>query len=118
MHELKRGGYKAICLRVESQDEFRSALASRDWDVIISDYSLPSYSGLRALADLHATGKDIPFILVSGTVGEAGAVAAMKAGAHDYVLKGDLSRLPLAVEREVREMAIRARAGDDARAAS
>ena len=107
-HELKRGGYEAICLRVESQEEFRSALASRDWDVIISDYALPSYSGLRALADLHASGKDIPFILVSGTVGEAGAVAAMKAGAHDYVLKGDLSRLPLAVEREVREMAIRA----------
>jgi len=107
-HELRRGGYKAACLRVETREAFRSALASREWDIIVSDYALPGYSGLQALADLQATGKDIAFILVSGTVGEAGAVAAMKAGAHDYVLKGDLSRLPLAVEREVREMGVRA----------
>ncbi len=106
--ELQRGGYQPACLRVETRDAFRNALSGRDWDVIISDYALPTYSGLRALADLHSSGKDIPFILVSGTVGEAGAVSAMKAGAHDYVLKGDLSRLPLAVDREVRETAIRA----------
>jgi signal transduction histidine kinase len=106
-HELRRGGYKPECLRVQTRDAFQSALA-RDWDIIISDHSLPGYSGLKALEDLRASGKDIPFILVSGTVGEAGAVAAMKAGAHDYVLKGDLSRLPVAVEREVRETAVRA----------
>jgi signal transduction histidine kinase len=107
-HELRRGGYVPVCLRVETEEAFRSALSVREWDIIVSDYSLPYYSGLRALADLQASGKDIPFILVSGTIGEAGAVSAMKAGAHDYVLKGDLSRLPLAVEREVREMAVRA----------
>ena len=107
-HELRRGGYRPSCVRVQTEEEFRSALASQDWEVIISDYALPGYSGLRALADLKASGKDIPFILVSGTIGEAGAVSAMKAGAHDYVLKGDLSRLPVAVEREVREMAVRA----------
>src|SRR5580704_2919085 len=87
---------------------FVAALGSRDWDVIISDLALPGYSGLTALSDLRATGKDIPFILVSGTVGEAGAVTAMKAGAQDYVLKGDLTRLPVAVEREVREASVRA----------
>ena len=108
VHELRRGGYKPACLRVETQEDFRAALAAREWDIIISDYALPTYSGLAALADLRASGKDIAFILVSGTVGEAGAVSAMKAGAHDYVLKGDLSRLPVAVEREVREMAVRA----------
>jgi signal transduction histidine kinase len=107
-HQLKRGGYHPACSRVETQEEFKAALSSSDWDIIISDYALPGYSGLMALADLHATGKDIPFILVSGTVGEAGAVTAMKAGAQDYVLKGDLTRLSVAVEREVRETAVRA----------
>jgi signal transduction histidine kinase len=107
-HQLRRGGYQPECSRVDTQDAFRAALGSSEWDIIISDYALPGYSGLMALADLHATGKDIPFILVSGTVGEAGAVTAMKAGAQDYVLKGDLTRLPVAVEREVRETAVRA----------
>lgn len=106
--ELRRGGYDPNCERVETPDAFKAALSSGDWDIIVSDFSLPSYTGLRALADLHATGKDIPFILVSGTVGEAGAVTAMKAGAQDYVLKGDLTRLPVAVEREVREASVRA----------
>jgi signal transduction histidine kinase len=107
-HELKRGGYEPACSRVQTQEAFRAALTSGDWDVIISDHALPGYSGLTALADLHEAGKDIPFILVSGTVGEAGAVTAMKAGAQDYVLKGDLTRLPVAVEREVREASVRA----------
>ncbi len=107
-YQLRRGGYQPQCSRVETQEAFRAALSSREWDIIISDYALPRYSGLMALADLRATGKDIPFILVSGTVGEAGAVGVMKAGAQDYVLKGDLTRLAVAVEREVRETAIRA----------
>src|SRR4029077_2716528 len=77
--QLKRGGYQPICTRVQTQGEFRSAVASKEWDIIISDYTLPTYSGLMALADLRATGKDIPFILVSGTVGDAEAVRAMKA---------------------------------------
>ena len=90
---------------MQTQEAFRSALSAAEWDVIVSDYALPTYNGMTALADLRAS--DIPFILVSGTVGEAGAVSAMKAGTHDYVLKEDLARLPLAVEREVREMALR-----------
>jgi signal transduction histidine kinase len=106
--ELQRGGFDTVCERVETAVAFKAALLGRDWDVIVSDYSLPSYNGLTALADLRASGRDIPFILVSGTIGEAGAVNAMRAGAQDYVLKESMSRLPLAVGREVREAAGRA----------
>jgi signal transduction histidine kinase len=106
--ELRRGGYRLIVDRVQSQNAFCEALAQSEWDVIISDHAIPGYGGLAALADLQATDQDIPFIIVTGRLGEAGAVAAMKAGAQDYVLKGDLSRLAGAVEREVREMRVRA----------
>jgi signal transduction histidine kinase len=108
MRELRRGGFDPSCERVDTQGAFKTALRGRDWDVIISDYSLPHYNGLTALADAREAGKDIPFILVSGTIGEDGAVSAMRAGAHDYVLKDNLSRLPLAVEREVKEADLRA----------
>jgi signal transduction histidine kinase len=108
MRELRRGGFEPSCERVDTQAAFRDALREKEWDVIISDYSLPGYNGLTALADQKACGKDVPFILVSGTIGEASAVAAMRAGAQDYVLKGSLGRLPLAVEREVRDAAVRA----------
>jgi DNA-binding NtrC family response regulator len=92
---------------VATQETFKAALQDGPWDIVISDHSLPKYSGMAALADLQATGKYLPFILISGTIGEAVAVTALKAGAQDYVLKGDLTRLPLAVEREVREAAAR-----------
>jgi signal transduction histidine kinase len=108
IRELKRGGYEPSCARVQTPEDFKTALVAQRWDIIISDHTLPRYGGLEALADLRATGKDIPFILISGTIGESVAVAAMKAGAQDYVLKGDLTRLPVAVEREVRETAVRA----------
>ena len=107
VHELKRGGYEPLVHRVTTQEEFFKALERGPWDIIISDHSLPTYDGMSALADLQASGKDIPFILVSGTIGEAVAVSAMKAGAQDYVLKGDLTRLPVAVERELREKELR-----------
>jgi signal transduction histidine kinase len=107
-HALARGGYTPICVRVQSQEEFKAALNEQPWDVILSDHSLPGYSGLRALADSRATGKDIPFILVSGTIGEDIAVEAMRSGAQDYVHKADLTRLPAAVAREVHEAAGRA----------
>jgi signal transduction histidine kinase len=108
LRELRRGGFDPSCERVDTQAGFKDALRTKDWDVIISDYALPRYDGLTALADAREVGKDTPFILVSGTVGEAGAVDAMRAGAQDYVLKDCLGRLPLAVEREVREAGLRA----------
>jgi signal transduction histidine kinase len=107
VRELRRGGYEPAVHRVVSRAEFIRALDGGPWDIIISDHSLPQYDGMAALSDLQASGQDVPFILVSGTIGEAVAVSAMKAGAQDYVLKGDLTRLPAAVDRELREMALR-----------
>ncbi len=107
LHTLRRSGYEVAHERVQTQGALKAALEANDWDVIISDHALPSYSGLVALADAQASGKDIPFILVSGTLGESAAVDAMRAGACDYVMKDQLARLPAAVEREVREAAAR-----------
>jgi signal transduction histidine kinase len=108
VRELRRGGYTPSVTRTQSSHGFLAALEEGAPDVIISDFAIPGYGGLMALADLKASGKDIPFILVSGTVGESVAVTAMRAGAHDYVLKGDLTRLPVAVEREVLDCQVRA----------
>jgi signal transduction histidine kinase len=107
LRELQRGGYEPQCHRVETQASFKAALKAGGWDIVISDHTLPAYSGLTALADLRSTRSNTPFILISGTIGEAVAVTAMKAGAQDYVLKGDLTRLPSAVERELREAVVR-----------
>ena len=105
--ELRRAGYLPDVHRVTSAPEFAAALQAGGWDVIVSDHTVPGYGGLDALADLKTSGLDIPFILVSGTIGEAVAVEAMRAGAQDYVLKQDLTRLPVAIARELREKAIR-----------
>jgi len=106
--ELRRAGYLPEVHRVASGPAFIAALEAGGWDVIVSDHTVPGYGGLVALADLRAMGLDIPFILVSGTIGEAVAVEAMRAGAQDYVLKQDLTRLPVAIARELREHAVRA----------
>jgi signal transduction histidine kinase len=108
MRELRRGGFDLTSERVETQAAFKDALRTQEWDVVISDYALPRYNGLAALADTKEAGKDVPFILVSGTIGETDAVEAMRAGAQDYVFKDHLDRLCVAVEREVREARIRA----------
>jgi PAS domain S-box-containing protein len=85
----------------------RAALAKQEWDIIISDYVLPKFSGLAALDVLRESGQDLPFIIVSGNIGEDIAVGAMKAGAHDYIIKGNLKRLIPAIERELREAEVR-----------
>ncbi len=105
--ELRRSGYELDLKRVETPAAFNSALGERAWDVIIADYSLPSFSGLAALKLLQASRLDVPFIIVSGTIGEEVAVAAMRGGAHDYVMKGNLARLAPAVRRELREVEVR-----------
>lgn len=106
--ELRRTGYLPDVTRVVCQAAFVAALQAGEWDVIVSDHTLPGYGGMAALADLKASGLDIPFILISGTIGERVAVEAMRAGAQDYVLKQDLIRLPVAIARELREKEIRA----------
>ena len=103
MRELRRGGFDPSFERVQTRVAFKDALRKKDWDIIISDYALPGYDGAAALADAQETGRDIPFILVSGTIGEETAVDAMRAGAHDYVLKNKLTRLAPAVARELHE---------------
>lgn len=99
---LSQGGYDPLLHRVEDAFGLEDAL-QHSWDLIISDYSMPSFSTPQALRLLQRKGVDIPFIMVSGTVGEARAVEVMKAGAHDYIMKGQLSRLVPAVRRELRE---------------
>jgi diguanylate cyclase (GGDEF)-like protein len=104
---LSRGGFEPEFERVETPEAMAAALSASSWDIIISDYSMPLFSGLAALSVLKESGLDLPFILVSGTIGEDLAVEAMKAGAHDYVMKGNLQRLTTAIERELREVEAR-----------
>ena len=101
--ELRRAGHTVEFERVEDPTAMRAAFDTRQWDVIICDWSMPRFSALGALGLLKESGLDLPFIIVSGTVGEELAVEAMRAGAHDYVLKDKLGRLAPAVERELRE---------------
>ena len=105
--ELERAGHVLDFTRVDSEATLRAALASRDWDLILCDFSLPGFSGSEALRIAKETAGDVPFIFVSGTIGEAAVVDAMRSGAQDYVMKDRLSRLAPAVARELREAAVR-----------
>ncbi len=104
---LRQGGYDVTCKRVDTEAGFNRALAAGGWDLIIADYHLPKFGAMAALDLLHASGADLPFIIVSGAIGEETAVAAMKLGAHDYILKHSLKRLAPAVARELREAQMR-----------
>lgn len=100
---LSRSGIEVECERVDTSDAMTESLEKGGWDLIISDYIMPGFNGLDALELLKARGEDTPFIIVSGKVGEETAVEAMKAGAHDYILKGNLTRLAPAILRELEE---------------
>ncbi|MGL5922831.1 response regulator [Chroococcidiopsis sp.] len=103
LRELRRSGYTLDYERVETAAQMQAALDRQSWDIVIADYTLPAFSAPDALKLLQSQQRDLPFIIVSGTIGEETAVAAMKAGAHDYITKGNLARLMPAVERELRE---------------
>ncbi len=103
VRELRRGGYAPEHERVETSAAMRAALAGSRWDVVISDFYLPTFDAPSALEVLKESGLDLPFIVVTGSIGEDIAVAAMKAGASDYLLKDNLARLVPAVRRELRE---------------
>jgi PAS domain S-box-containing protein len=103
VYALQRGGYDLYYQRVDTTVGLQAALQQAIWDIVISDYNLPGFSGLAALNIVREAGLNIPFLIVSGTIGEETAVEAMKAGAHDYIMKGNLARLLPAVERELRE---------------
>ncbi len=105
---LRRAGYEVQRSRVESGAEMDKAIEDGEWDAVISDFNMPHFSALGALSVLHEHELDLPFIVVSGAIGEEIAVMCMKAGAHDYVMKDNLARLAPAVERELREARVRA----------
>lgn len=104
--ELTQSGYRVQWQRVETPHQMQ-ALLPQGWDLIIADYDLPEFSAHGALKELKETGYDIPFLIVSGAMREIDAVAGMRAGVHDYLLKGNLTRLGAVVERELREAQVR-----------
>lgn len=104
---LRRGGYNPDATTVDTKKEFEDSLKSGNWDLIICDYSMPKFDGLTALGILKEHKLDVPFILVSGAIGEELAVKAMKAGANDYLMKDSLQRLVPAIERELKEAKLR-----------
>ncbi len=103
VREMERQGFALAWRRVASAEALTAALSGESWDVVLCDYAMPGFGGLEALALVRASGLDLPFLLISGTVGEDVAVEAMRAGAHDYLLKDRLTRLGAAVERELHE---------------
>ena len=105
---LQRGGYDVDYEIVETAPAMLDALDRRAWDIIISDYALPQFSGMSALQLVQRKGYDIPFIIISGTIGEEHAVSIIKAGADDYLMKDNLTRLFPAIERAIREQQQRA----------
>jgi len=106
--ELRRAGYDPQFRMVQTRDDMVAALDEQEWDIVVSDYNMPHFSALGALGVMHDRNLDLPFIILSGAIGEETAVAAMKAGAHDYVMKGHVARLLPAIERELREAGERA----------
>src|ERR1700704_3270640 len=91
--ELRRGGYKTTHERVDTPAALHTALDNQKWDLVISDHSMPHFSGREALQLLRQKESEVPFIFVSGTMGEEAAVAALKNGAQDYLMKSNLKRL-------------------------
>ncbi|HWX22339.1 MAG TPA: PAS domain S-box protein [Candidatus Binatia bacterium] len=102
VRELQRGGFQVDFERVETHASLEVALEAQNWDLLISDYSMPQFSGPAALALYLQKGQDAPFIIVSGAIGEDRAVELVKSGAQDYVMKNNLPRLVPAVKRELR----------------
>ena len=106
--ELERGGYDPVWQRVETPQGLAQALREHSWDVLLCDYRLIDFRGPEALQILRASWLDLPFIVVSGAIGEEQAVEIMQSGAHDFIMKQNLARLVTAVRREVAEARMRA----------
>jgi signal transduction histidine kinase len=107
LRELRRGGYEVEHERVETRPAMQTALAQRAWDLILCDYTLPRFGASDALKTLRQSGLDLPFIIISGTIGEESAVEMLKAGAHDFIVKGRMARLLPAIERELKDAVTR-----------
>lgn len=107
LRELERGGYEPTFERVDTPEGMNTALDKQIWDIVISDYVMPQFSGLAALKLLQEKGLDLPFIIVSGKIEEETAIEAMKAGAHDYIFKNNFRRLVPSIKKELREVIVR-----------
>ena len=105
--EAAKAGYELTATRVDSADALQAALAQGDWGLVLSDHSMPGFSASAALRVLEGSGMDIPCIIVSGAIGEELAVALMRLGAHDFIMKDRLRRLVPAIERELKEAEVR-----------
>jgi len=103
LRELRRGGFEPQTDCVQTESAMRTALARQGWDIVLSDWAMPQFSADAAFALLKQTGLDIPFVIVSGTIGEDTAVEAMRTGVHDFLVKGRLARLTPVIERELRD---------------
>ncbi len=107
LFELNEGGFDAVCARVDTEASMCAAMADGSWDVVISDYNLPRFNTHKALAVLREVDADIPFIIVSGCIGEESAIALMKEGVSDFVMKDKLARLAPVIERELQDATMR-----------
>lgn len=107
LRELRKGGFEPFYTRVDTEEEMVAALDNQQWDIVIADYSMPRFSAPHALDILQQRDIDLPFFIVSGSIGEDVAAAAMKAGAQDYLMKNNLTRLVPAIERELQEDTLR-----------
>jgi len=107
LRELRGGEYEPTYQRVDTPRTLKAALDRQTWDIVLTDYTLSGFSANGALTQLKESGLDLPFIILSDSIGEATAAAAMEPGAHDYIIKGDLKRLVPAIERELREAGVR-----------
>jgi signal transduction histidine kinase/FixJ family two-component response regulator len=105
--ELSKAGFAPSPRRVESEAELREALEAAPWDIVLSDYSLPQFDGRRAFDIVRDFDPDLPFIIISGTIGEEVAVETMRAGVHDYLMKNNLKRLGAAVQRALQDAEVR-----------
>lgn len=104
---LKKNGFEVTSERVETREDMKHQLDEREWDIVISDFQMPEFDGMQALQLFQAYDLDIPFILVSGKIGEESAVDLMKMGAHDYIMKGNTARLIPAIESHLKDAANR-----------
>jgi diguanylate cyclase (GGDEF)-like protein/PAS domain S-box-containing protein len=107
IYQLRQAGYELSPLQVDSAARMAEALQQADWEIVLSDFSLPGFNAAAALKMLQATGRDLPFVVVSGTIGDETALELLRSGAHDYVLKDNLARLPSVVNRELADARVR-----------
>src|SRR5689334_13247914 len=107
MRELRQAGYDVEFIRVDTAEGLQLALTEKPWDLVLSDYHMPQFDALHALKILQALEIDLPFIIISGTIGEETAVAALKAGANNFLIKGNWIKLAPVIEQELNEAKIR-----------